>query len=72
MSHLREARLAAGLSQTDLAARLGRPQNYVSKCELGGGRMPPGRRPAVSTCWNYERTRGSVAKLGLESGKVAV
>ncbi|MBE7157487.1 MAG: helix-turn-helix transcriptional regulator [Rhodospirillales bacterium] len=36
---LREARLAAGLSQTELAARLRRPQNYVSKCELGERRV---------------------------------
>ncbi|MBE7158258.1 MAG: helix-turn-helix transcriptional regulator, partial [Rhodospirillales bacterium] len=36
---LREARVAAGLSQTELAARLRRPQNYVSKCELGERRV---------------------------------
>ena len=36
---LREARVAAGLSQTALAARLKRPQNYVSKCELGERRV---------------------------------
>ena len=39
MSLLREPRLAAGLSQTELAARLRRPQNYVSKCELGERRV---------------------------------
>ena len=39
MSLLRETRLAAGLSQTALAARLRRPQNYVSKCELGERRL---------------------------------
>ena len=36
---LREARLSAGLSQTELATRLRRPQNYVSKCELGERRV---------------------------------
>lgn len=39
MTLLRETRLAAGLSQTELAARLRRPQNYVSKCELGERRV---------------------------------
>ena len=36
---LRETRVAAGLTQTELAARLRRPQNYVSKCELGERRI---------------------------------
>ena len=39
LSLLREAREAAGLTQTELAARLRRPQNYVSKCELGERRV---------------------------------
>lgn len=32
---LRELRRGAGLRQSDLAARLGRPQSYVSKYESG-------------------------------------
>lgn len=32
---LREARREAGLSQMECAARLGRPQSYVSRCEAG-------------------------------------
>lgn len=36
---LREARQQAGLSQQQLAARLGRPQNYVSKIERGERRV---------------------------------
>lgn len=32
---LREARYAASLSQEELAARLGREQIYVSRCESG-------------------------------------
>lgn len=31
--------MAAGLSQEDLAARLGRSQIYVSRCELGERRV---------------------------------
>ena len=36
---LRDARVKAGLSQTEVAARLRRPQTYVSKCELGERRL---------------------------------
>lgn len=32
---LRDARIAAGLTQTDVAKRLGKPQSYVSKIETG-------------------------------------
>jgi transcriptional regulator with XRE-family HTH domain len=38
-SLLLEARKASGLSQQEVADRLGRPQTYVSKCELGTRRM---------------------------------
>lgn len=34
-----KAREEAGVSQEDLAARLGRPQSYVSKSELGNRRL---------------------------------
>lgn len=36
---LAEARQDAGLSQQEVADRLGRPQTYVSKCERGTRRM---------------------------------
>jgi transcriptional regulator with XRE-family HTH domain len=36
---LTEARKKSGLSQQEVADRLGRPQTYVSKCELGTRRM---------------------------------
>lgn len=35
LERLRQARLDAGLTQIELAAHLGRPQTWVSKCELG-------------------------------------
>ena len=34
-----EARESAGLTQTDLAARLGATQSFVSKCERGERRL---------------------------------
>lgn len=36
---LREARINAGLTQEQLAKRIGRQHNWVSKCELGERRM---------------------------------
>jgi transcriptional regulator with XRE-family HTH domain len=39
LAELRRARLGAGLTQDELAARLGRPQSYLSKVESGERRM---------------------------------
>jgi transcriptional regulator with XRE-family HTH domain len=39
LKRLREARLAAGLTQMEVAAKLRRPQSYVSKCESGERRV---------------------------------
>lgn len=36
---LREARRRAGLSQIESAARLHKPQSYVSRCESGARRI---------------------------------
>jgi transcriptional regulator with XRE-family HTH domain len=36
---LREARVAANLSQVDLAKKIGETQSYVSKCERGERRL---------------------------------
>lgn len=36
---LRDIRIEAGLRQVDLAARLGLPQSFVSKCESGERRL---------------------------------
>ena len=39
LKRLRRARIAAGLSQTEVAGRLGKPQSFVSKCESGERRV---------------------------------
>lgn len=39
LERLCEARRAAGMTQSDVAARLGKPQSYVSKCESGERRV---------------------------------
>ena len=36
---IREARHRAGISQAELATRLGRPQSWVSKVEIGERRL---------------------------------
>ncbi|WP_413123455.1 helix-turn-helix domain-containing protein [Burkholderia orbicola] len=39
LDHLIAARKASGLSQADLAARLGRPQSFIAKIEVGERRI---------------------------------
>ena len=39
LKRLREARIDAGLTQADVAARLNRLQSFVSKCESGERRV---------------------------------
>jgi transcriptional regulator with XRE-family HTH domain len=39
LDRLRRARLDAGLTQVEVAAKVGRPQTWVSKCELGERRV---------------------------------
>jgi len=36
---MKRARIESGLTQTDVATRLGRPQSFVSKCESGERRV---------------------------------
>jgi transcriptional regulator with XRE-family HTH domain len=44
--NVRRFRQAAGLSQEDLAARMGVEQGYVSRLEVGG------RNPTIVTIWH--------------------
>jgi len=39
LTRLRQARVEAGLTQVEVAARLGRPQSFVAKCESGERRV---------------------------------
>lgn len=39
LTRLREARRVAGLTQAEVAAKLRRPQSFVSKCESGERRV---------------------------------
>lgn len=39
LGQLKSARIEAGLSQTEAAKRVGRPQSFISKCESGERRV---------------------------------
>lgn len=39
LKKLRQARVDAGLTQEEVARRLGKPQSFVSKCESGERRV---------------------------------
>jgi transcriptional regulator with XRE-family HTH domain len=39
LGRLKQARLDGGLSQVEVAEKLGKPQSYVSKCESGERRV---------------------------------
>ena len=41
IKRVREARVDAGFTQTEVATALGRPLSFVSKCELGERRIDP-------------------------------
>jgi transcriptional regulator with XRE-family HTH domain len=41
LARLREARETAGLTQAQVAAKLGKPQSHVSKSESGERRIDP-------------------------------
>jgi transcriptional regulator with XRE-family HTH domain len=41
LKRLRQARAKAGLTQVQVAKTLGKPQSYVTKCELGERRIDP-------------------------------
>mgnify|MGYP001584503935 len=39
LSQLRNARIASGLTQKEVAKLIGKPQSYISKCESGERRL---------------------------------
>lgn len=56
IQELKKARLNAGLSQQQVAERLGQPQSYVAKIELGERRLDVVEflelTAALDTSWN--------------------
>jgi len=56
LERLREARLAAGLTQTQVAERLGKPQSFVSKVELGERQIDPSSSGGSRSCTEKRST----------------
>ena len=56
LTRLREARLAAGLTQVEVAAKLHRPQSFVSKCESGERRVDVGELIEFARLYGKELT----------------
>ncbi|MBD2460797.1 helix-turn-helix transcriptional regulator [Oscillatoria sp. FACHB-1407] len=52
LKRLRSARLEAGLTQAEVAKRLGQPQPYVSKCESGERRVDVVELAQFATIYN--------------------
>ena len=65
VQELKKARLNAGLSQQQVAERLGQPQSYVAKIELGERRLDVVEflelTAALETSWNTILKRVSAA-----------
>jgi transcriptional regulator with XRE-family HTH domain len=54
LNRLREARKQAGLTQAEVAERLGKPQSFVSKCESGERRVDFVELVALSRLYGVE------------------
>ncbi len=62
LDRLKAARRDAGLTQADVARKLGRPQSYVSKCESGERRIDVIELEAFARL--YRRTLASFLPKG--------
>jgi len=54
LRRLRRARERAGLSQTEAARKLGRPQSFISKCESGERRVDVVEMKAFARIYGVE------------------
>jgi transcriptional regulator with XRE-family HTH domain len=64
LARLREAREEAGLTQAEVAARIERPQSFVSKCESGERRIDPTELSMFAKL--YRRSASSFLEEGAE------
>ena len=62
---LRAVRLASGLSQSEIAQRLHRPQSYISRCESGA------RRIDIFELQEFARAYGKPLLFFVEPAKTA-
>ena len=66
LDRLREARHQAGLTQWEVARKMGRPQSFVSKCESGE------RRIDVVELWEFARLYGKPLTYFVADGERAL
>lgn len=63
--NIKEARLAAGMSQEELAARMDVDQGYVSSLEAGK------RNPTILTMWHVAEALGVLPEVLFRMGEIA-
>lgn len=64
-----EARASAGLSQQELAARLGRPQSFVSKYEHGERRLDVGEFVEIAAALGLDSAQLIASELECRPGE---
>jgi transcriptional regulator with XRE-family HTH domain len=65
LSEILKARVAAGLTQADVAARIGTTQSAVARLESAGGR----HSPSIATLQRYASALGYKLQVRLVKGK---
>jgi transcriptional regulator with XRE-family HTH domain len=66
VKRLQDARRDAGLTQTEVAKAIGRPQSFVSKCEIGERRLDVIELSRLASL--YRKTLDYFLGLGEEAG----
>jgi transcriptional regulator with XRE-family HTH domain len=64
--NVKRLRIGAGLSQTEVAARMGIDRSYVSGLELGQ------RNPTILTLWHAAKAIGVTVRAFFDEEKVSV
>lgn len=69
LERLRAARLEAGLTQVEVAQRLGKPQSFVSKSENGERRVDAVEFADLAALYGKAMEELAVAEVGPRSGR---
>jgi len=64
--NVKQLRIAAGLSQTEVAARMGIDRSYVSRLELGQ------RNPTILTLWHAAKAIGVTVRAFFDEEKLSL
>ncbi len=69
LQRLRAARVAAGLTQAEVARRLGKPQSFVSKSENGERRVDAVELADLAALYGKPMEKLAVAATQIRGGK---